>query len=88
MSYQKHHSPVSEIIPEDAPLVENLKVVRPLNQIKNDTINYHQIIRCYNVPKPITMPKPAERQNKLRSSMEQSNRGSAPPSAVGIASML
>jgi hypothetical protein len=31
MSYQKHHSPVSEVIPEDAPFVETLKVVRPLN---------------------------------------------------------
>jgi hypothetical protein len=56
MSYQKHHSPVSETIPEDAPLVESLKVVRPLNQIKNDTINYHQIIRCYNMPAPIMAP--------------------------------
>jgi hypothetical protein len=28
-------------IPEDAPLEEELKVVRPLNEIKNDQINYH-----------------------------------------------
>jgi hypothetical protein len=37
-------------IPEDEPLIEDLKVVRPLNEIKNDQVNYHQIIRAYNVP--------------------------------------
>jgi hypothetical protein len=36
MSYQKHHSPAMTAIPEDEPLVEELKVVRPLNEIKND----------------------------------------------------
>lgn len=48
MSYQKHHSPAMTTIPEDQPLEEELKVVRPLNEIKNDSVNYHQIIRCYN----------------------------------------
>lgn len=48
MSYQKHHSPALTTIPEDEPLFEELKVVRPLNEIKNDQINYHQIIRAYN----------------------------------------
>lgn len=35
-------------IPEDEPLLEELKVVRPLNEVKNDQVNYHQIIRAYN----------------------------------------
>jgi len=48
MSYQKHHSPAMTAIPEDEVLEEELKVVRPLNEIKNDQINYHQIIRAYN----------------------------------------
>ena len=52
VSYQKHHSPALTTIPEDEPLIEHLKVVRPLNEIKvsgtgADTINYHQIIRTY-----------------------------------------
>jgi hypothetical protein len=28
-------------IPEDETLEEELKVVRPLNEVKNDQINYH-----------------------------------------------
>lgn len=51
VSYQKHHSPALTTIPEDEPLYEELKVVRPLNEIRSgngsDTINYHQIIRSY-----------------------------------------
>ncbi len=49
VSYQKHHSPALTTIPEDEPLVEELKVVRPLNEVKSasDTVNYHQIIRAY-----------------------------------------
>ena len=35
-------------IPEDEPLQEELKVIRPLNEVKNDQVNYHQIIRAYN----------------------------------------
>jgi hypothetical protein len=35
-------------IPEDEVLEEDLKVVRPLNEVKNDLVNYHQIIRTYN----------------------------------------
>ena len=53
MSYQKHHSPALQTIPEDEPLVEDLKVIRPLNEIKNDTVNYHQIIRTYIVDEPV-----------------------------------
>jgi hypothetical protein len=45
VSYQKHHSPALTTIPEDEPLFEDLKVVRPLNEIRSgagsDTINYH-----------------------------------------------
>ena len=37
------------VIPEDSTLDEELKVVRPLNEIKNDQVNYHQIIRAYNL---------------------------------------
>lgn len=48
LSYQKHHSPAMTTIPEDEPLDEELKVVRPLNEVKNDQVNYHQIIRAYN----------------------------------------
>jgi hypothetical protein len=36
MSYQKHHSPAMTTILEDEPLLEDLKVIRPLNEIKND----------------------------------------------------
>lgn len=57
VSYQKHHSPALTTIPEDATLNEDLKVVRPLNEIRNtasDTINYHQIIRSYS--KKILIP--------------------------------
>ena len=58
VSYQKHHSPALTTIPEDAPLNEDLKVVRPLNEIRNsgsDTINYHQIIRSYSKRNIFTM---------------------------------
>jgi hypothetical protein len=44
VSYQKHHSPALTVIPEDEPLLEELKVVRPLNEIRNvgsEIINYH-----------------------------------------------
>jgi len=44
-NYQKHHSPALTIIPEDDELTEDLRVVRPLNEVKNDNINYYQIIR-------------------------------------------
>lgn len=53
LSYQKHHSPALTTIPEDEPLIEDLKVVRPLNDIRNagaDVVNYHQIIRAYKRP--------------------------------------
>ena len=44
-NYQKHHSPALTTIMEDEVLDEDLKVIRPLNEVKNDNINYHQIIK-------------------------------------------
>ena len=44
-NYQKHHSPALTTIMEDEVLEEDLKVIRPLNEVKNDNINYHQIIK-------------------------------------------
>ena len=29
------------VIPEDSTLEEDLKIVRPLNEVKNDKVNYH-----------------------------------------------
>jgi|TARA_B110000285_G_C14962892_1_gene532557 hypothetical protein len=49
-NYQKHHSPALTAIPEDEPLDEDLKVIRPLNEVKNDNINYYQIIRNHMEP--------------------------------------
>lgn len=56
-NYMKHHSPALTTIPEDEPLEEDLKIVRPLNEVKNDNINYHQIIRDH-VKKPAYQEKP------------------------------
>ena len=50
MSYQKHHAPCSQAIPEDQPLLEELTVVRPLNEAKSDVVNYHQIVRSHSLP--------------------------------------
>lgn len=41
ISFQKHHSPAMTVIPEAGPLQESVKVLRPLNQVKMDLINYH-----------------------------------------------
>lgn len=49
-NYQKHHSPVLSTIPEDDIVDEPLKVIRPLNEVKNDNINYHQIIKNHIKP--------------------------------------
>lgn len=53
----KHHAPALTIIPEDEELTEDLKVIRPLNEVKNDNINYHQIIKNH-VKKEYIKPKP------------------------------
>ena len=44
-SYQKHHSIISDSIPEDKELDDDLTFVHPLNDVKQDSINYHQIIK-------------------------------------------
>jgi F0F1-type ATP synthase assembly protein I len=44
-SYQKHHSIINEAIPEDKELDENFTFIRPLNEVKQDSVNYHQIIK-------------------------------------------
>jgi len=41
ISFQKHHSPSMATIPEDEVLNEQLTVLRPLNEVKMDQINYH-----------------------------------------------
>lgn len=41
ISFQKHHSPSMASIPEDETLNEQLSVLRPLNEVKMDQINYH-----------------------------------------------
>ena len=59
-NYQKHHSPALMTIPEDEELDDDLKVIRPLNEVKNDNVNYYQIIRNHVKPvvrKPATPPK-------------------------------
>ena len=48
MSYQKHHAPVMTVIPEDGELDEEIKVLRPLNDVKMDQVNYHQIIKTFD----------------------------------------
>lgn len=35
-------------IPEDEELEEDIKVLRPLNDVKMDQINYHQIIKTFD----------------------------------------
>ena len=39
-NYQKHHSPALTTIFEDEELEEDLRIIRPLNEVKNDNINY------------------------------------------------
>lgn len=53
MSFQKHHAPSLTAIPEHHPLDEPLKVLRPLNNVKSDQTNYHQILRvCHQQTPP------------------------------------
>ena len=61
-------------IPEDHVLDEDIKVIRPLNEVKMDQINYHQIIRNFCRPKP---PPKAVDQNPsaLQVVSEQGGRG-------------
>lgn len=57
-SYQKHHSIISQSIPEDQELEEDLMFVHPLNEVKQDSINYHQIIKNHI---PVEKPVPVYR---------------------------
>jgi hypothetical protein len=41
LSFQKHHSPAMTSIPENQPLSDTIKILRPLNDVKSDQINYH-----------------------------------------------
>lgn len=61
MSYQKHHSPVSQVIPEDEELEGELYIIRPLNEIKPDQLNYNQIIIQHSKPVKPQSPKPKMR---------------------------
>ena len=38
-------------IPENQPLSDSIKILRPLNDVKSDQINYHQIIKVFSVAK-------------------------------------
>ncbi len=42
-SYQKHHSPASQIIPEDYEAEQEVRVIRPMNGIESN--KYQPIIR-------------------------------------------
>lgn len=70
-SYQKHHSIINQSIPEDEVLDEDLAIIHPLNEVKQDSINYHQIIKNHVPyvkhipPKQIEPPKPI---NSMKSS--------------------
>lgn len=71
-SYQKHHSIISQSIPEDQELDDELCFVRPLNEVKQDSVNYHQIIKSH-APKT---RQPAQSALSLDSKPAQSKRSS------------
>jgi len=52
MSFQKHHSPAMTTINENEELNEQITVLRPLNEVKQDLINYHQIIKNFHAMAP------------------------------------
>lgn len=62
LSFQKHHSPAMTSIPESQPLSDAIKILRPLNDVKSDQINYHQIIKVFaanKATKEVKLVKPA-----------------------------
>ena len=63
ISFQKHHSPSMTTIPEDSSLTEEITVLRPLNEVKMDSINYHQMLKKYDL-KPKSDPKLQEAAKK------------------------
>ena len=36
---------MTEVIPEDEEIEEQLIIIHPLNEVKQDSVNYHQIIK-------------------------------------------
>jgi hypothetical protein len=65
ISFQKHHSPAMTTIPEDDCLTEQLSVLRPLNEVKMDQINYHQMLKKYDL-KPKKESRTATTENAKR----------------------
>lgn len=45
-------------IPEDEVLSEQITVLRPLNEVKMDQINYHQMLKKYDLK-----PRPKEKSS-------------------------
>ena len=65
ISFQKHHSPSMTTIPEDSLLTEDITVLRPLNEVKMDSINYHQMLKKYDLkPKPDTKQQADAKKSK------------------------
>ena len=50
-------------IPEDETLNEQLSVLRPLNEVKMDQINYHQMLKKYDL-KPKKDVKALDKKSK------------------------
>lgn len=69
-SYQKHHSIISDAIPEDQEIDDDLIIIRPLNEVKEDSINYHQIIK--NHVKRVPSPSPYSSPNPPRTGRKRS----------------
>lgn len=72
-NYSKHHSPALTTIPEDSELQEDLKIIRPLNEVKNDNINYHQIIRNHYKKQPIEVKQKNQPKAKLNETVPQAS---------------
>ena len=81
LNYQKHHSPALTTIFEDEPLDEDLKIIRPLNEVKNDNINYFQIIRNHLKYEPIK-PKKKEAKKVVPQLMNNSAIDAKEPSII------
>jgi hypothetical protein len=70
-SYQKHHSIINQPIPEDSELDDELMFVRPLNEVKQDSVNYHQIVKNH-VPSVRRLPLRMKSSNKQMQSQKSS----------------
>lgn len=67
ISFQKHHSPSMTSIPEDDVLTEQISVLRPLNEVKMDQINYHQMLKRYDLkPRRESSEDLAKKQRSLK----------------------